>query len=124
MTIGEPIDGRPYRRDAGIIGMPWLRWLVLRPGKMRVRNPDGEAASLTTGEIDLLKTFLQHPTRVLNRDQLLDLMRGQDRAPFDRTIDTQVGRLRKKIERAPGNPDLIKTVRGVGYVFSADVERL
>jgi len=94
------------------------------PAKRELCNPDGETVSLSTGEFDLLATFLQHPTRVLNRDQLLDLLRGEDWTPFDRSIDTQVGRLRKKIERDPGNPDLIKTVRGVGYVFSADVERL
>jgi DNA-binding response OmpR family regulator len=94
------------------------------PTKRELRDPDGQVMSLSTGEFDLLATFLQHPTSVLNRDQLLDLLRGGNWTPFDRSIDTQVGRLRKKIERDPGNPDLIKTVRGVGYVFSADVERL
>ncbi|MGI9450294.1 MAG: response regulator [Geminicoccaceae bacterium] len=94
------------------------------PAKRELRNPDGQIVSLSTGEFDLLATFLQHPTSVLNRDQLLDLVHGRGWTPFDRSIDTQVGRLRKKIERDPSNPDLIKTVRGVGYVFSAKVECL
>ncbi len=106
---------------SGCIGFAGWRF---DPSKRELRNPNGEMVSLSTGEFDLLATFLQNPTRVLNRDQLLDQFRGQDWSPFDRSIDTQVGRLRKKIERDPGNPDLIKTVRGVGYVFSTDVEHL
>lgn len=106
---------------SGCIGFAGWRF---DPTKRELRNPNGEMVSLSTGEFDLLATFLQHPTRVLNRDQLLDQLRGRDWSPFDRSIDTQVGRLRKKIERDPGNPDLIKTVRGVGYVFSTDVEHL
>ena len=77
--------------------------------------------ALSTGEFDLLAVFLRHPNAVLSRDQLLDLLRGQDWTPFDRSIDTQVARLRKKIECDPGNPEFIKTVRGVGYVFTAEV---
>jgi len=92
------------------------------PAKRELRDPEGMTVSLSTGEFDLLAVFLRHPTRVLNRDQLLDLLRGQDWTPYDRSIDTQVGRLRKKIERDPGNPELIKTVRGVGYVFTAKVD--
>jgi len=106
---------------SGCVGFAGWRF---DPAKRELHNPNGEMVSLSTGEFDLLATFLQHPTRVLNRDQLLNLLRGQDWSPFDRSIDTQVGRLRKKIERDPGNPDLIKTVRGVGYVFSTDVEHL
>lgn len=94
------------------------------PAKRELCDPDGMVVSLSTGEFDLLAAFLRHPTRVLNRDQLLDLLRGQDWTPFDRSIDTQVGRLRKKIERDPSNPKLIKTVRGVGYMFATDVESL
>ncbi|MGI9491123.1 MAG: response regulator [Geminicoccaceae bacterium] len=89
--------------------------------KRELRNPEGVVVSLSTGEFDLLATFLRHPTRVLNRDQLLDLLRGRDWTPYDRSIDTQVGRLRKKIERDPSNPEFIKTVRGVGYVFAVNV---
>lgn len=94
------------------------------PAKRELRNPKGEFVSLSTGEFDLLAAFLRHPMRVLNRDQLMDLLRGQEWTPFDRSIDTQVGRLRKKIERDPSNPELIKTVRGAGYLFAVDVETL
>jgi DNA-binding response OmpR family regulator len=94
------------------------------PAKRELRDPKGEVVSLSTGEFDLLAVFLRHPTCVLSRDQLIDLLRGQDWTPFDRSIDTQVGRLRKKIERDPSNPELIKTVRGVGYLFAVDVEAL
>ena len=66
--------------------------------------------------------FVQHPQRVLSRDQLLDLTRGREAAPFDRSVDNQVSRLRRKIEEDPGRPELIKTVRGGGYVLTAAVE--
>ena len=65
--------------------------------------------------------MVQRPNRVLSRDTLLDLLKGQDWAAYDRIIDTQVARLRKKIEVSPEAPELIKTVRGVGYSFTADV---
>ena len=78
---------------------------------------------LTAGEYDLLVAFVEHPRRVLNRDQLLDMARGRAAIPFDRSIDVQVGRLRKKIEDDPKNPSLIKTVRGGGYMFTAEVGR-
>ena len=70
----------------------------------------------------LLTVFLNRPKRVLSRDQLMDLTGGQEWSPLDRTIDNQIARLRKKIEREPSEPRLIKTVRGVGYIFSSDVE--
>ena len=78
---------------------------------------------LTTGEYDLLVAFLEHPKRVLNRDQLLDMARGRAAIPFDRAIDVQVGRLRKKIEPDIKNPTMIKTVRGGGYMFTPEVVR-
>jgi two-component system OmpR family response regulator len=76
---------------------------------------------LSTGEFDLLMAFVERPQRVLSRDQLLDLARGRVSAGFDRTIDTQVSRLRRKLERDPGDPTIIKTVWGGGYVFAAAV---
>ncbi len=82
-----------------------------------------EAIPLTAGEYDLLVAFVEHPRRVLNRDQLLDMARGRAAIPFDRSIDVQVGRLRKKIELDAKNPALIKTVRGGGYMFTAEVVR-
>jgi two-component system OmpR family response regulator len=76
---------------------------------------------LSAGEFDLLVAFAEHPQRVLNRDQLLDLTHGRAEVPFDRSIDMQVSRLRRKIEADPKEPELIKTVRGGGYLFTAVV---
>jgi len=83
-----------------------------------------EEIDLTTGEFDLLSVFVRHPNRVLSRDQILDLTRNRPAGPFDRTIDVQVGRLRRKIEKDPERPSLIKAVRGAGYVFTASVSTL
>ena len=82
---------------------------------------DGVAVPLSTGEFLLLGVFLQRPGMVLTRDQLLDLTRGRDATMFDRSIDNQVSRLRKKIELDPRRPQLIKTHWGGGYSFAADV---
>jgi two-component system OmpR family response regulator len=82
-----------------------------------LENPQGGEVALTSGEFDLLKALASHPGRVLSRDFLLEHTRGREAAPFDRTIDVQVGRLRKKIEADPENPQIIKSVRSAGYVF-------
>ncbi len=89
--------------------------------KMELRNPGGEPVALTTGEYNLLSALVRAPNRPLNRDQIMDLTHGRDWTPFDRSIDTQVVRLRRKIEADPANPKIIKTVRGVGYIFAAKV---
>jgi two-component system OmpR family response regulator len=78
---------------------------------------------LSSAEFTLLRAFLNHPNRVLSRDQLLDLTQGREARTFDRSIDNQVSRLRKKIERDPKLPRLIKTVWGGGYSFAADVKQ-
>lgn len=78
---------------------------------------------LTAGEFDLLVALAERAGRVLSRDQLLDLTKGRAAAAFDRSIDVQLSRLRRKIEDDPKDPELIKTVRGGGYVFSSDVTR-
>ncbi len=83
--------------------------------------PSGEPVDLSAGEFDLLVAFLENPKRTLSRDQILDHASGREAAPFDRSIDVQVGRLRRKIEANPRRPELIKTVRGVGYMFDIDV---
>jgi two-component system, OmpR family, response regulator len=95
--------------------------LLLEPATRILRRGD-ESITLTAGEYDLLIAFIDHPRRVLNRDQLLDMARGRAAIPFDRSIDVQVGRLRRKIEPDPKNPILIKTVRGGGYMFTPEVE--
>jgi two-component system OmpR family response regulator len=82
-----------------------------------LRNPHGDEVALTGGEFDLLHAFARHPGRVLSRDFLLEQTRGREGAPFDRTIDVQVGRLRKKIEADAEEPKVIKSVRGAGYIL-------
>jgi DNA-binding response OmpR family regulator len=89
--------------------------------KRELRRPGGDRVPLTAGEFDLLRVFARNPNRVLDRDHLMTLVKGRDWAAFDRAIDTQVVRLRKKIEPDPQNPQLIKTVRGAGYIFAASV---
>ena len=83
----------------------------------RLSNPQGGDVPLTSGEFDLLGVFVRHPGRVLSRDFLLESTRGREAAPFDRTIDVQVGRLRKKLEADPEDPQIIKSVRGAGYIL-------
>ena len=92
------------------------------PDRMELSDRNGRDCGLTSGDFKLLTVFLNRPKRVLSRDQLMDLTGGQEWSPLDRTIDNQIARLRKKIEREPSEPRLIKTVRGVGYIFSSDVE--
>jgi two-component system OmpR family response regulator len=85
-------------------------------------SPSGEEVRLTTGEFDLLAAFVNNANQVLTRDRLLDLARNREAGPFDRTIDVQVGRLRRKLEDDPQRPTMIKTVRGSGYIFTPSVE--
>ena len=83
----------------------------------RLTGPQGQEVALTSGEFDLLNAFAQHSGRVLSRDFLLEQTRGREAGPFDRTIDVQVGRLRKKLEGDAEDPQIIKSVRGAGYIF-------
>ncbi|WP_372529240.1 winged helix-turn-helix domain-containing protein [Piscinibacter sp.] len=83
----------------------------------RLSSPQGGDVPLTSGEFDLLCVFVRHPGRVLSRDFLLESTRGREAAPFDRTIDVQVGRLRKKLEADSEDPQIIKSVRGAGYIL-------
>jgi two-component system, OmpR family, response regulator len=88
----------------------------------RLLSPAGENVRLTRGEFDLLVAFIANPNQVLSRDQLLDAARGREAGPFERTVDVQVGRLRRKLNDDVLQPKLIKTVRGGGYIFTASVE--
>lgn len=90
--------------------------------KRELTNNRGVITSLTSGEYELLLAFTENPQRILTRDQLLDITRGRHAGPFDRSIDVQLSRLRKKIEPDPKNPVLIKTVRNGGYIFTPQVE--
>ncbi len=89
-----------------------------------LRSPQGTPIALTRGELCLLAAFLSAPERVLSRDELLDLSRVHDNEVFDRSLDVQILRLRRKIEANPGDPELIKTERGVGYMLAAKVDAL
>jgi two-component system OmpR family response regulator len=86
-----------------------------------LHRPDDVPVPLTTGEFDLLAVFVRHPNKVLSRDELMDMIHRREAGPYDRSIDVQVGRLRRKIERDPARPEMIKSVRGVGYVFAPRV---
>ena len=90
-------------------------------GRRQLTAPCGADVPLTTGEFDLLAAFVQRPGRVLDRDTLMEVTRGRDWEAFDRSIDAQVSRLRRKIEQDPAAPTLIKSVRGVGYVFTGKI---
>ena len=96
----------PYRLDA----------------KRRELTRDGEPLALTSSEFDLLQVFLARPNRLLNRDSLLDLLKGYERSPFDRSMDVQVARLRSKIEPDTKHPIYIRTVWGKGYIFTPQAE--
>jgi two-component system OmpR family response regulator len=91
--------------------------------RRELRSPDGVLVNLSSGEFALLRAFLEHPQRVLTRDQLLDYARGRDTFAYDRAIDVQVSRLRRKLEAASNGAELIKTVRNEGYVFASAVKR-
>ena len=93
----------------------------LDAGSRELLRDDGVTVPLSTGEYDLLIALVERPQRVLNRDQLLDLARGRSATGLDRSIDTQISRLRKKLERDPSDPKIIKTVWGGGYMFTPAV---
>jgi len=92
-------------------------------GARSIAAPGGGEVDLTGGEFDLLLALVRHPQRVLSRDQLLDWTRGRSIAPYDRSIDVQIARVRRKLSGHPGGGSLIKTVRGGGYVLTSPVER-
>lgn len=95
----------------------------LFPQRRELTNASGQVIELTTAEFNLLEMFSARPTRVMTRDNIMDLLKGHDWSPLDRSIDTLVARLRRKIESDPDHPKLIKTVRAVGYVFAVEVEK-
>jgi two-component system OmpR family response regulator len=87
----------------------------------RLLGPDGNEIALTAGEFDLLAVFIRNPGRVLSRDFLLEHTRGREASPFDRAVDVLIGRLRKKIEADAQQPQILKSVRGAGYILVAAV---
>jgi DNA-binding response OmpR family regulator len=114
-TLPERDNARRAFRFAG-----WELNLKTR----RLTSPQGAAVDLSNGEFSLLSAFCRAPERILSRDQLLSMSRLHEAEVYDRTVDSQIRRLRLKIERDPGNPELILTERGTGYRFAARVESL
>jgi two-component system, OmpR family, response regulator len=116
--------GRPAIRSAGPPGeLICFEGWRLDVARRQLVSPHGEDVSLTTGEFDLLSALASHPGRVFGREALMDLTRGRSWESFDRSIDAQIARLRKKIEADPKKPTLVKSVRNVGYVFTGKVDR-
>lgn len=114
----EPHAGTLSGRRVG-----FAHWILDTDSRALTRE-DGELVELTGAEFKLLTVLLERPRILLNRDQLLDLTAGRSASAFDRTIDNQISRLRRKIERDPSRPRLITTVRGGGYCLATDVEEL
>ncbi len=110
-------DEEPKRQQSVV---KFSNWTFDLDGR-RLISPDDLEVTLSAGEYDLLVVFVKQPKVVLSRDQLLDLTKNRSAGPFDRSIDVQISRIRQKIETQPKNPQLIKTVRGGGYVFTSDV---
>jgi two-component system OmpR family response regulator len=112
MPSNTPSDNAQQMRFAG-----WTLDLTAR----HLLNPDGIVIMLSGAEFRLLRVFLEHPNRVLNRDQLLNLTQGRDADPFDRSVDIQISRLRQKLGEDARLPQIIKTVRNGGYVLAGQV---
>jgi two-component system OmpR family response regulator len=94
---------------------------ILDTRTQHLTSPDGVIVPLSQAEYRLLQTLLTHPNRALTRDQLLDLTQGREAHPFDRSIDVLIGRLRRHLDDDAREPELIKTVRGRGYMLAAPV---
>jgi two-component system, OmpR family, response regulator len=112
LPIQNSLQNAPVLRFSG--------WALDR-SRRRLQSPAGAIVSLTDGEFDLLVALAEHSQVVLTREQLLDLARGRSAIAFDRSIDMQVTRLRRRIEADPEEPELIKTVRNKGYMFTPEV---
>ncbi|MCL2428130.1 MAG: response regulator [Alphaproteobacteria bacterium] len=115
-------DGGGRRHETSAAPLRFAGW-TLEPARRRLLNPEGVEVALTGGEYDLLLALAERANRVLTRDMLLDLLRGRQAGPFDRAIDVAISRLRRKLEDNGRHAQLIKTVRGGGYVLAATVER-
>jgi len=105
--------------DEGYVFEGW----TLDPLKRRLTDPEGAVVAISSAEFRLLMAFLEHPRQVLDRDRLLEMVQGREAHLFDRAVDNQVSRLRRKIEADSKNPQLIQTVWGGGYMLAADVRR-
>jgi two-component system OmpR family response regulator len=111
--------GAPVEDNQSYLFEGW----TLDPLKRRLTDPDGVVVPISSAEFRLLTALLDHPRQVMDRDRLLDLVQGREAHLFDRAVDNQVSRLRRKIEVDSRNPQLIQTVWGGGYMLAADVKR-
>lgn len=114
----QPVAVRAVQEEDQIIRFEG--W-TLNVSRRQLLDPAGTEVELTTGEFDMLAAFLNHAGRVLTRDFLMDLTRGRHLEAFDRTIDAQIVRLRRKIEADVKHPQFIKAIRGVGYIFTGKI---
>lgn len=121
-AVPAPYPTAPDTRADGRAGRLRFAGWQLDTAARRLTNSHGVEVALTGGEFDLLRAFAQHAGRVLSRDFLLEQTRGREAGPFDRTIDVQVGRLRRKLEPDHQEPQFIKSVRGAGYILTPLVE--
>ena len=112
--VEAPAAPSPARRLA-------FAHLVLDLGSRRLHDADGNEIILTTGEFELLRALLERPNEVRSRDELMNALYGREAGPFDRAIDVGVARLRRKVERDASAPDLIRSVRGAGYLLATEV---
>jgi len=117
-TVNEPTGRREVDGNGSFSFDGWR----LDVPRRRLTSPSGKDVSLTTGEFDMLVVFIKNHGRVLSRETLMDLTRSRSLEAFDRAIDAQIVRLRKKIEPDPKDPTLIQSVRGVGYVFTGRLD--
>ncbi len=114
-------DAPTSARETGEVLM-FDTW-TLDVARRELRSASGGVRDLTTAEFDMLLMFVRRPSRVLSRDNIMDILKGHEWSPLDRSIDSLVVRLRRKVEEMPDAPKLIKTVRGVGYVFAGEVRK-
>ena len=121
-SVLRRVSSRTAEKTSAVRSSARFAGWTLDLSSRELRSPAGREVRLTTGEFDLLAAFVNNANQVLSRDRLLDLARNREAGPFDRTIDVQVGRLRRKLEDDPQRPSMIKTVRGSGYIFTPPVE--
>ncbi len=114
--------GRPAQENGDRHATLAFRGYRMDTGAHVLRDDHGKDVPLTTGEYELLKLFLEHPNKVLTRNDIMSHIHGRDAGPFDRAIDVQIGRLRRKIDRDPARP-LLKSIRGSGYLLAEQVRR-
>jgi two-component system phosphate regulon response regulator OmpR len=116
---GDPAPAAPVAADAPAAAQQTVRFgdCALDLDQRALRDADGCDVAITAAEFDLLALFARHPNRPLNRDQIMEQAHNRGWDVFDRSIDLRIMRLRRKIERNPDKPEIIKTVRNVGYMF-------